>query len=91
MGASVDRHERARILRNWKDERDSAALYGALASIERNPRLVRVFNKLAESELEHLAYWEKGCASMVRPCQSSARLCARACSYSLRDDSGWPL
>jgi vacuolar iron transporter family protein len=54
----MDRHEHARILRNWNDERDSAALYGALASIERNPRLVRVFSKLADSEREHSAYWE---------------------------------
>jgi len=55
----VDRHEHARILRNWKDERDSAALYGALASIERNPRLVKVFGKLADSEREHSAFWEE--------------------------------
>jgi VIT1/CCC1 family predicted Fe2+/Mn2+ transporter len=46
------------MLRNWKDERNSAALYGALASIERNPRLARVFSKLAASEREHSAYWE---------------------------------
>ena len=54
----MNRRETARILRNWQDERDSATLYGALASIERNPRLVRVFNKLADSEHEHSAYWE---------------------------------
>jgi len=54
----MNRHEAGRILRNWKDERDSATLYRALASIERNPRLVRVFKKLAHSEHEHSAYWE---------------------------------
>jgi len=54
----VDRQELARILRNWKEECDSAALYEALASIERNPRLGRVFSKLADSEREHSAYWE---------------------------------
>ena len=54
----MDRHELARILRNWQDERDSATLYGALASIERNARLRRVFTKLADSEREHSAYWE---------------------------------
>src|SRR5215472_2483973 len=54
----MDRHEQARIQLNWNDERDSAALYGALASIERNPRLVRVFTKLADSEREHSEYWE---------------------------------
>jgi VIT1/CCC1 family predicted Fe2+/Mn2+ transporter len=63
----VDRHERARILRNWQDERDSAALYGALASIERNPRLVRVFTKLADSEREHSEYWEARLRAQAQP------------------------
>jgi hypothetical protein len=31
------------MLRNWKDERDSAALFDSLARIERNPRLSEVF------------------------------------------------
>ena len=51
-------HELARMRRNRRDERDSAALYDGLADIERNPRLSRVFRKLAESEREHSAYWE---------------------------------
>ncbi len=51
--------EIARMLRNWKDERESAALYDALAGIERDPRLSQVFRKLAESEREHAAFWEE--------------------------------
>src|SRR5438477_473239 len=43
---SVKQRERARFLRNWRDERDSAALYGALAALERNPRLRRVLARL---------------------------------------------
>ena len=56
---SVKQRERARFLRNWRDERDSAALYGALAALERNPRLSRVFARLAEAERQHSAYWER--------------------------------
>jgi VIT1/CCC1 family predicted Fe2+/Mn2+ transporter len=59
QGARVEQSELARILRNWRDERDSAALYEALATIEHNPRLSRVFRRLAESEREHSAYWEE--------------------------------
>jgi len=55
----MERRELTRILRNWKDERDSAALYAALASIEKNPHLRRVFRRLADSEREHSAYWEE--------------------------------
>jgi len=47
------------VLRNWKDERDSASVYEALAAIERNPRLSRLFGKLAASEREHSAFWEQ--------------------------------
>jgi VIT1/CCC1 family predicted Fe2+/Mn2+ transporter len=46
------------MLRNWRDERDSAALYEALATLEHNPRISRVFSKLAQSEYAHCAYWE---------------------------------
>ena len=53
----MEQREQERILRNWRDERDSAALYDALATIERNPRLSSVFRKLAASELEHSEFW----------------------------------
>ena len=45
-------------LRSWKEERDSAAVYEALAALERNPRLSRLFSKLAASEHEHSVFWE---------------------------------
>lgn len=53
----MEQREHERVLSNWRDERDSAALYEALAAIERNPRLRSVFSKLAASELEHAEYW----------------------------------
>lgn len=46
-------------LRSWKEERDSAAVYEALASIERNPRLSGLFRKLAAAEHEHSMFWQK--------------------------------
>src|SRR5271165_7486178 len=55
---TADRRELKQALRNWRDERDSAAVYEALASIERNPGLSRLFGKLAASEREHSAFWE---------------------------------
>jgi VIT1/CCC1 family predicted Fe2+/Mn2+ transporter len=54
------------MLRNWRDERDSAVLYDALAGIERNPRLSGVFRKLAASERGHCAYWEEQLRSQHR-------------------------
>src|SRR5208337_39853 len=64
---SVEHHERQRVLRNWRDERDSAALYDALATIERNPRLSNVFRKLAASELEHSEYWAERLRAQGQP------------------------
>jgi hypothetical protein len=43
-----------RILRNWREECDSAALYEALALIEVDSQLGRVFGKLAASEREQV-------------------------------------
>jgi vacuolar iron transporter family protein len=67
MTDDKERREWARVLRNWKEERDSAALYEALAQIEGNPRLRRVFGKLAASEHEHASYWEQRLRSQGRP------------------------
>jgi VIT1/CCC1 family predicted Fe2+/Mn2+ transporter len=55
----VESSESSRLLLNWKAERDSAALYQALAAIERNENLRRVFDKLAASEREHSTFWEE--------------------------------
>lgn len=49
--------EQQRLLRNWKAERDSAALYEALSTTEPNPRLSGIFRKLAASELKHSLFW----------------------------------
>ena len=62
-----EERDRQRVLRNWKEECDSAALYEALAAIEENPQLRRVFGKLAASEHEHAAYWEGRLRSQGRP------------------------
>jgi vacuolar iron transporter family protein len=55
----VKQPELSRVLGNWHDERDSAALYQALAALERNSRLSRVFARLAAAERQHSAYWEQ--------------------------------
>jgi VIT1/CCC1 family predicted Fe2+/Mn2+ transporter len=55
----LEQLELQRILGNWHDERDGAALYEELAKIERNPRLSKVFTKLAASEIEHAEFWEQ--------------------------------
>jgi VIT1/CCC1 family predicted Fe2+/Mn2+ transporter len=56
MGTS---HESARWLRNWRDELDSAALYAALAQLERDPRQRGVYAALASEERRHAAFWEE--------------------------------
>ena len=60
----MDSNELNRLLRNLQAERDSAALYQALAAIERNGSLSSVFNKLAASEREHSTFWEERLRSM---------------------------
>jgi vacuolar iron transporter family protein len=50
--------ESARVWRNWKAERDSAALYEAFARFDGDPRQQRVYRELAGSELRHAAFWE---------------------------------
>jgi VIT1/CCC1 family predicted Fe2+/Mn2+ transporter len=49
--------EPARLLRNWRDELDSAALYAALAQLERDPQQRSVYQELASAELRHAAFW----------------------------------
>lgn len=44
-------------LANWRAERNGAALYGALAALERNPRQAALFRRLEELELRHAAAW----------------------------------
>ena len=49
--------EAARLLRNWRDEQESAALYAALAQIERDPQLRGVYLQLADEERRHATFW----------------------------------
>jgi VIT1/CCC1 family predicted Fe2+/Mn2+ transporter len=56
-----------RLLRNWKDERNSAALYKALASLENRAVLRSVFGKLAAAELDHSKFWERRLTSLGLP------------------------
>ena len=51
--------EPARLLRNWRDELDSAALYDALAHIERDRHQRAVYEELAGAERRHAAFWEE--------------------------------
>src|SRR5215469_1762655 len=49
----------ARLLRNWRDELDSAALYAALAQIERDPQQRDVYQELESAERRHARFWEE--------------------------------
>jgi hypothetical protein len=42
---------------NWQDEIDSAALYNALAQIEKQPQLAGVYSRLAATEQQHADFW----------------------------------
>ena len=44
---------RARYLRHWRQEMESAALFGGLAALERNARRRRAYARLAEVEARH--------------------------------------
>ncbi len=46
-------------LQNLLDERDGAALYEGLASVERDPERARSFRELAEGERRHAEIWER--------------------------------
>ena len=49
--------EPARLLRNLRDELDSAALYAAFAQLERDPRQRQVYAELASAERRHAMFW----------------------------------
>lgn len=48
-----------RYLANWADERNSAALYRALAAGEQDAKLAEIYRRLAATEDKHAAEWEK--------------------------------
>jgi VIT1/CCC1 family predicted Fe2+/Mn2+ transporter len=63
----VDQREHERVLGNWLDELNGAALYDALGALEKDQRLRRVFGKLAASEREHAAFWEERLRASGKP------------------------
>ena len=44
---------------NLEDEHNGAALYQAIAQLEKNPHLKEVYRRLAESEKRHSKFWER--------------------------------
>ncbi|HYL00973.1 MAG TPA: VIT1/CCC1 family protein [Steroidobacteraceae bacterium] len=56
---AADRREQARLLGNWRAERDSSALYAALGQLEREPRSRAVYLELASAERRHADFWEQ--------------------------------
>src|SRR5207302_2584680 len=49
----------ARYQKNLQGEIDSAALYRAMSSAERNPQLAELYARLAAVEEKHGAYWHR--------------------------------
>lgn len=64
---TVDSGELARLVRNWRAERDSSALYGALAQLERDPQLRSVYLELSGAERRHADFWEERLRVSGRP------------------------
>jgi len=54
----TDTNRTARYVANWQDERNSAALYRAIAEVEQNPQLKSVYQRLGEAEERHSSFWE---------------------------------
>jgi vacuolar iron transporter family protein len=56
---TTDADELVRLLRNWRAEQDSAALYAALAQLDRDPQQSGIYQDLASAERRHAAFWEE--------------------------------
>ena len=63
----IDAHELARLQRNWRAEHDSAALYTALARLDRDPQQSRMYQELATAEQRHAAFWEERLRAAGQP------------------------
>jgi len=63
---NVPSTELSRLVRNFRAEQDSAALYDALAELEGDPRRKGVYRQLALSERRHAAFWEEQLAAAGR-------------------------
>jgi vacuolar iron transporter family protein len=65
-----------RLLRNWRAELDSAALYDALALRARDSRQRAVYRELTAAERRHAAFWEerlRGAGQRLPAFRASAR------------------
>ena len=51
--------DKSRYTANLQGERDSAALYRTLASVEKKPELAEVYNRLAAVEDSHAEFWRR--------------------------------
>ena len=47
-----------RFRENWQDEVDSASEYRALAAVEPDPKIAKIYSNLARMEEAHIAFWE---------------------------------
>ncbi len=55
----MDKKDISRYLANWQKEVDGEAQYLALAKFEKQPQLAEVYQRMAASEANHTAFWEK--------------------------------
>ncbi len=55
----MDEAEIARWLESYQDEVNSAHLYRYISSVEKSEPLKVVYQRMAESEMRHIAVWEK--------------------------------
>lgn len=62
-----ERADFERYRQNLQDEIDSAALYRALADIERSPELQAVFRRLAAMEEQHAEFWRQQLIALGQP------------------------
>jgi vacuolar iron transporter family protein len=54
----MSQDDEARYRANRQGEIDSASVYRAMATVETNPQLASVYDRLANVEERHLSFWE---------------------------------
>jgi VIT1/CCC1 family predicted Fe2+/Mn2+ transporter len=59
MAETAEEQVQQRYQVNLRNEQESATLYEALASAEREPHLAEIYRKMAEVERRHAAVWEE--------------------------------
>ena len=57
LADTVDRTSKARYQEYLRTELEAAAMYRAMAQIERDPKRAQVFEKLVEAEMRHATRW----------------------------------